>query len=69
MFFIFWRVQWEAAEHAEGNGVANFSATWADHRYLSLFTSYLILFIFQNIRSQVKALFAHRRTAVALCAG
>lgn len=54
MLFYFLAGQWEAADHAGGNGVGGFFANLGLTIFISLLASYLILFIFQNIRSQVK---------------
>lgn len=53
MLFYFLAGQWEASE-AAGNGVAGFFGNLGLTIAISLVASYLILFIFQNIRSQVK---------------
>ena len=54
MLFYFLAGQWEAAEQSGGNGVAGFFVNLGLTIAISLLASYLILFIFQNIRSQVK---------------
>ncbi|MCO6478399.1 MAG: cation:proton antiporter [Phaeodactylibacter sp.] len=54
MLFYFLAGRWEIADHAGGNGLAGFFGNLGLTVAISLVASYLILFIFQNIRSQVK---------------
>lgn len=54
MMFYFLMGQVETAEHSNGNGIAGFAGSIVLTVVISFVASYLIVLIFQNIRSNVK---------------